>query len=174
MTDKLAEVRRVAEAELADMPNREFVPTKTGDYVDAGRWSVARQIIQVLDRPDERGDGEPLAVKIVDGKLVIEIGVDTLRFCAEMQACRFDDALNGYVYPLKVTDRNEYARDVVRALNDEREDGSTILTDLLDKAFMSAWEDGSTGCAEEGYGTQQPSPVPPPAPTTGDEGKENQ
>jgi len=48
----------------------------------------------------------------------------------------------------KVTNAVAFARDVVRALNDEDEQGTTPIHRLFDAAFSSAVEQGSEGAAE--------------------------
>lgn len=45
----------------------------------------------------------------------------------------------------KVTNLNRFVEEVVDALNNEREDGSTFITDALDKAIVEAIESGAEG-----------------------------
>jgi hypothetical protein len=45
----------------------------------------------------------------------------------------------------KVIDATRFAKDIVNALNDEQEDGTTPVHVLLDTAFEKAIEDGSQG-----------------------------
>ena len=45
-----------------------------------------------------------------------------------------------------VTDLAEFARDVVRELNREAEDGTTPIHELLDRALAEAVDQGSLGC----------------------------
>ena len=91
----------------------------------------------------------PLQATIIDDELIVRIGVDTLAFAAEHVGL----PVRGFgetVYPhWKVTDAAELARDVCRKLSHEAEDGSSRLTQLLDKAIIEAYEDGSTGFADE-------------------------
>jgi len=61
----------------------------------------------------------------------MSIGVDTLAHSYQIQ-------MQG-----KITNTSEFAKDVARELRDEREDGSTILTDVLDAAMEKACENGS-------------------------------
>lgn len=86
----------------------------------------------------------PLRAEIRSGKLMIEIGIDTLAFATteSPKLQRYDDG--DYLTP-KVTDADEWAREVVRALNDEEEDGSTPLTRFLDDVFQRAVDDGAQG-----------------------------
>jgi hypothetical protein len=72
----------------------------------------------------------------IEGKhLVISIGRSMLAFAAE----HCDDN-PGY----KVISKVKLAEDVVKELKEEREDGSTLVTDMLDKAVNAALENGST------------------------------
>ncbi len=81
-----------------------------------------------------------LRVEVVDGKLLIEIGIETLAFAFESQP------ENEGTW--KVSDQLEFAKDVCRALNDESEDGSTPLTRLLDEMMEFAADQGSLGIAD--------------------------
>ncbi len=89
------------------------------------------------------------AVK-VDGRISIEIGVailaHTLAFGDKFNGCY--EGLNDYRRTFAVSDPVEFARDVVRALNDEEEDGSTRLTEMLEEAVQAAIDDGSLGLAD--------------------------
>ncbi len=49
-------------------------------------------------------------------------------------------------YDVTVTDVSDFARDVMRALNREAEDGTTLVHELFDKALAAAIDDGSTAC----------------------------
>ncbi len=80
----------------------------------------------------------PLRCLVEDGILRIEIGAETLKYCTNAVAGALPD---GY----QITDAVQFCKDVVHELKREREDGSTILTDLLDKAVEDACGNGSTG-----------------------------
>lgn len=75
----------------------------------------------------------PLRAAVDNGRLVIEIGVDTLKFCAE----------NWPAPPVVVLDKEQFAFDVCRALNDESETVETLVTRMLDSAMEKAIDDGS-------------------------------
>lgn len=84
---------------------------------------------------------QPLQVKIEAGRLVISIGVITL-----------GEALVGPMSPLKrdaphakITDHAEFAREVVNALNDESEDGTTLVHTMLDGVAREFLENGADG-----------------------------
>ncbi len=92
----------------------------------------------------------PLECKIKDGKLVISIGINVLDFATEQREpfTIFDFEANKYVQKWKVVDALEFAKDVARQFNREREDGSTPLTNLLDEMSIAALEQGSIGIEE--------------------------
>lgn len=89
----------------------------------------------------------PLQVAIEDEQLVIRIGIGTLAFAAEYCAEFYsEDIHQGSIGPyVRVTNREALARDVVRALTSEEEDGTTPLHLLFDQAFVDARDDGSEG-----------------------------
>ena len=73
-----------------------------------------------------------LSAKVTrDGVLTIEIGIDVNAHSALYSP-----------FACELVDRG-FALDVKRALTDEREDGSSLLTDMLDAAARKAVEDGS-------------------------------
>jgi hypothetical protein len=95
---------------------------------------------------------QPLRCEIVDGRIVISVGINTL---AGAPADRepwvvYDmaDDRNDFYRKLRVTDPEEFAQDVARALEREEEDGTNDLHRLFDKAMIDAVEDGS-GAVEE-------------------------
>lgn len=87
----------------------------------------------------------PLTVKVKDKELVICIGIGTLKFAVEhMNSCNpYDEKLQDHKQLWIITEPIQFAEDVVFALSDEREDGSTKLTDLIDAACLTAIENGS-------------------------------
>lgn len=93
---------------------------------------------------------EPLKVEVVEGRLNISIGVETLKYCHNRLEHEFE-AKKGFGSGFLITDAEGFARDVAAELKKEREDGSTILTDLLDLATQQAADDGSIH-TEERFG----------------------
>ena len=75
-----------------------------------------------------------------------------LKFAAERapdnRLCWLDEE-SGKFLSYEVTDIEEFAKDVQRALLEEDEEGTTAVHILLDNAFIRAIEDGSIGVAEE-------------------------
>jgi len=92
----------------------------------------------------------PLSCKLRGDKVVIEIGIDTLAFAFEESEYNnpFDVTQNKHVRTDTIAFKKEFARDVVNEINDEEEDGSTLLTGLFDKATERAVENGSLGIRE--------------------------
>jgi hypothetical protein len=81
---------------------------------------------------------ERLKVEIVDGRLVISIGVGTLAWAAE------NDHEGGFSKPkLRIRGPTGWAREVLSELLREDETGETPVGKLLDDAFLRAVEAGS-------------------------------
>lgn len=82
---------------------------------------------------------------IKDGKIEISIDIDALPQIVFGSCC--SDGMDGL---WKVTDPAVFAAEVCRALNDEREDGTTRVHIMFDGAFMHAIEQGAEGIEEVG------------------------
>lgn len=89
--------------------------------------------------------GKPLAVKVSGGKLTIEIGIHTLAHAAAFAdwANKWTEAKGDYLREFAITDAEQFAGDIAHAMQDEREDGSTPLSDFLDAMTQAALDDGS-------------------------------
>lgn len=94
----------------------------------------------------------PLTVEIVDGKLVISIGVETLAF-AVWHGDVLDDGD-------RIADVDAFARDVVRQLVDEDEEGTTPVHKLLDEAALTALDQGDTIDSVRLEGENDPADTP--------------
>ena len=98
--------------------------------------------------------GRPLEVSVKDGQLVVAIGVQTLAhattFADWANPWRDDDSEQGgdYMRDFAILDAHQFAKDVLHAMLHEREDGSTPLSDFLDKMSLAAIEDGSIATDE--------------------------
>lgn len=90
---------------------------------------------------------QPLSAKIEGDEIVIRIGIGTLAWAAEFEGREpfwdFDLGLNKFVQRYKIIDDLGWAQDVCREINREEEDGSSPLTNLLDKASEDALDQGS-------------------------------
>lgn len=82
----------------------------------------------------------PLRASYRNSVLVIEIGIGTLAFAAE----NCDDNPK-----CKVTNARLLAEDVIQELNTQDEVGSSMLTDLFDKAVTAAFDNGSCAIDHE-------------------------
>lgn len=92
---------------------------------------------------------QPLRAEIEGGRLVMSIGIDTLAFAFEHDPKR--EQVRGH--DCKVIDSAQFAADVLRALEREEEDGSTLLNKMIDAACEDALDDGSIGVD---YGASAP------------------
>jgi hypothetical protein len=89
---------------------------------------------------------EPLSCRIEDGKLIIQVGVDTLAFAAENIPKLITE---GGEPSVKIIDSRIFARDVLIEL--ERDDASSspsLLERMLDEAIFAACENGSMGVVD--------------------------
>jgi hypothetical protein len=106
-----------------------------------------------LTPPARRGNhyGNPLKVQIERGALVIRIGIDTLAYAMKFAdwSIQFDETKDDYLQRYRVVDATELAKDVIHAMLREEEDGSTPLSDFLDKMTESAVQDGSLGVDDD-------------------------
>lgn len=85
--------------------------------------------------------------KIEGDEIVIRLSLDTLVTATD--ACpafteQYDEATDSY-RRAEVADRAVWAREVVRELNSESEDGTTLVHLMFDKAFLQAAEQGAEG-----------------------------
>ena len=92
-----------------------------------------------------RRDDFPLRCEVADGYLDLGVGFKILRFAAENHPDFWDGESGTDVPNIKICDMDLFSKDVVLAINDEDEDGSTLLTRMLDAAIKQAVEDGSEG-----------------------------
>jgi hypothetical protein len=101
-------------------------------------------------RERKKPSDQPLKVRVTRGGLEISIGIETLAWAFERTpyAQPYSDEHSNYRQRLRVSDPLEFAHDVRRALTDEEADGSTPLSDLLDKMCEAAAEGGSLGVEE--------------------------
>lgn len=94
-----------------------------------------------------------LGASIEGNDLVIRVDLKVLAFAFEHSEYNTPyqmDQQGNYDYreQFKITNTKKFAEEVVRALYDEREDGSNLMTDLMDKACQDAVESGCEGVEE--------------------------
>ena len=95
--------------------------------------------------------GRPLEVSIERGALVIRIGIETLAHAVTYAdwANPYNEATGDYIRNFAIVDAPQFASDVAHEMMREREDGSTPLSDFLDKMAEAAIDDGSLGLHED-------------------------
>jgi len=84
-----------------------------------------------------------LKVRMVNDILTITAGIDTIKWAAENHPEFWQPETDKFA--LKVSDSAKFAREVVRALTKEEEDGTTPVILLLDAAIKEAVEQGAEG-----------------------------
>jgi hypothetical protein len=92
-----------------------------------------------------KDDEMPLRCDAVGSGIEMGIGMKVLGFAAENHPDFWDGESGLDVPNIKITDVQEFALAVAEAINDEAEDGSTLLTRMLDAAIAKAVEDGCEG-----------------------------
>ncbi len=89
----------------------------------------------------------PLNVKVENGLLVISIGINTLAEAADFEGrppfWEYDYTVGNCVQKWKIVDNLGWAQEIRHELLEEKEDGSSPLTDLLDKMSENALDAGS-------------------------------
>lgn len=88
----------------------------------------------------------PLTCRVRHGAIRIAVDADTVAFATENHPDFWDGETD--TYTIVVTDKAEWLKSVARYITDEREDGSSPLTDLFDKAILEAINQGEEGCEE--------------------------
>lgn len=89
---------------------------------------------------------DPLKVYIEDGVLMMAIGVECLAHAIKLnpELQKWDEETGDWNEP-EITDPDKFAKEVATALNDESEDGTTLVHIALDTAAMNAIENGAEG-----------------------------
>ena len=102
----------------------------------------------------EQRTKDPLAIRLqaiaAEGVLVVVVSSDVVKFATEHHGDFWDPDAEGDGYKLKVADEQTWLESVAQHLNDELgEDGSTLLTQALDKAIYNAADQGEEGLKYE-------------------------
>lgn len=87
------------------------------------------------------GDGGRAILE--NGSIVIRVSLDALPTIIEGAW-----ATNNLTPRYKITNAQEFASDLVAALNDEDEEGSTVIHKMFDKAINEAIGNGAIGVEE--------------------------
>jgi hypothetical protein len=95
--------------------------------------------------------GASLEATIERGALVVRIGIQTLAHAVTYSdwANPYDEATGDYVRSFAIVDAPQFASDVINEMLREREDGSTPLSDFIDRMSEAAVNDGSLGLHED-------------------------
>jgi len=93
--------------------------------------------------------GKPLVCKVEEGALVIRIDFGTLAVVASNCEYFWDGDSDTDTPTIKVTDPAVFAKEVCAKLNEEEEDGSTLVTDMIDRGMIRAVEYGCLGVDHE-------------------------
>lgn len=95
--------------------------------------------------------GARLEAKIERGALVIRIGIQTLAHAVTYSdwANPYEDETGDYLRSFVIVDAPQFAADVIHEMLREREDGSTPLSDFIDRMSEAAVSDGSLGLHED-------------------------
>lgn len=92
-----------------------------------------------------RKEAHPLTCHVEEDRIAVYIGFDELAFAAANHPDFWDGESGEDVPNIKITDVSVFAREVVQQLNREDEDGSTLVTKLLDRAIEDAVGGGCEG-----------------------------
>jgi|GEM_PF-2354853 len=89
---------------------------------------------------------DPLKVTIEDGVLTMRIGVDVIAHAAKLspRLAHYDHKA-GETFEPKITDADKFAAEVMTALKDEDDEGSTLIHIALDQAMVNAVDMGAEG-----------------------------
>ena len=81
----------------------------------------------------------PLQVRIEKGQLIISIGINTIS-----DSVSRSPTLEQADYNYRVTDPEQFVKDLISAMEVESENGDTPLNHFLDDMIMAAIDEGST------------------------------
>jgi glutaredoxin len=156
----------IALKELVEAVAREVdTEGKGGSGYLLARLTDARAALKAVPqdaapRVSPQGQDAPLSCKVEGECLVIEIGIRTLAHAASYSewANRYDEARADYRRSFAIIDLHEYAKDVALQMQHEAEDGSSLLTKLIDEAMEAAVDDGSMGTDDADVACEQFAP----------------
>lgn len=103
------------------------------------------------EQETEQGRDARLDCRIVGGRLVIDIGIETLAFATKESPTLYQrygyDEEKGEERKdfVTINDPDVWAKEVLRQIVAESEDGSSLMTKLFDDAVERAIDDGAEG-----------------------------
>ena len=88
----------------------------------------------------------PLECSIKDGVLTMQIGVDVIAHAVKLNPNlqHYDEDSGAFLEPT-ITDADKFAAEILKELQVESEDGTTLIHVALDKAAVNAIEYGAEG-----------------------------
>lgn len=104
----------------------------------------------LLPTPTPERDAR-LQCRIIGGRLIVEIGIDTLAFATKESPTLYQrygyDKEKGEERKdfVTINDPDVWAKEVLRQIEAEAEDGSSLMTKLFDDAIERAIDDGAEG-----------------------------
>lgn len=110
-------------------------------------------VLDLVDRARSKYRSPYPVAAIHAMSLRMEISKDQLLFAAENHPDFWDGKSGMDVPNLKITDFHVFVLDFIKEINREAEDGSTMLTRMLDTAIRKAVESGCEGVEEVRGGT---------------------
>lgn len=89
---------------------------------------------------------DSLKMDIEDGVLTMRIGVELIAHTTKLnpELSEYDEKSDEWIEP-EIIDADKFAQEVLVALRDESEDGTTLIHTALDTAIMNAIECGAEG-----------------------------
>ena len=99
-----------------------------------------------------RNKNKTLEVKLENDVITISIGIDTLAYAAKHAPTGlfYNKMFNPEGTIKRIVDKKEFAEDVVRELQVEEEDGTTMVHEMFDRAINQAIENGTCSCEYKG------------------------
>lgn len=86
-----------------------------------------------------------MTCEIDNGEIVVRIQIENLPTIWDLCPLRIDETGEERINRNPVTNADAFAEEVRNALVSEDEDGSTLLTDAVDRAMYNAFENGAEG-----------------------------
>lgn len=90
-------------------------------------------------------DQQFVCARIIEGGVDMSIDLKTLRFVVENHPDFWDGSSGVSVPTIKINNFQELVKEIVRSINAEAEDGSTLLTRMIDRAIFNAVNSGCEG-----------------------------
>lgn len=135
------DVTEMALAAYDDVYTAEYTTTGATDNKTIAMRAAVETVIAIcaMDAEAEQRGGVREQVSLIDNFLVIRVPIDALSVAATLAWGKHAGR------DLTVTDLPAFANELLRELRKERENGDTLVTDMLDAAVVRAIEDGAEG-----------------------------